>query len=171
MSRCNVCPVPCDIACGDSTACALAATGDPKWIRHVVGRATLRARSPMLVPEKPPATRSPSVAEALALSKRMRDCHHWHKATNCGCGINRCDISRGDRGRVGHHDCFECLRAQDVVRGLIEAAGPAGEEDARQQQGGDKAGTEGAEEATLTAPASADERPVAPTSPSRPGAR
>ena len=60
------------------------------------------------------ATARPSIAASLSLWGRIRACPHWTKSTDCGCGVNECALGKGDRGRVGHHDCFECLKATEA---------------------------------------------------------
>lgn len=59
----------------------------------------------------PRATATGTINATRELFARMKACPHWQKAQDCGCGINRCSLGKGDRGRVGHKDCFECLVA------------------------------------------------------------
>ena len=57
----------------------------------------------------------PSLAESLALFRRLGACPHRSARTDCGCaGLARCALGRGQRGLVNHHDCLDCLRAGET---------------------------------------------------------
>lgn len=51
----------------------------------------------------------PAPAAALEALASVRACPHWTAASDCGCGLNRCALGRGDRGAVSHRDCLDCL--------------------------------------------------------------
>ena len=83
--------------------CASAAT-DPVTVRrraHVLGRSRIAACG-----RPAPLPPTPAVRSRFA---QMQACPNWTKATDCGCGVNRCALGKGDRGMVSHHDCFACL--------------------------------------------------------------
>jgi glycosyltransferase involved in cell wall biosynthesis len=66
------------------------------------------------------ATATGSVTDAIALLKRMRSCVWWEKRTDCGCGVNRCNLGKGRNGQVNHQDCMDCIQEYDAMSSPYE---------------------------------------------------
>lgn len=120
-------PTPCDacefrdrpetchaLASGHRRFCDLVTKGVPGY-RELVRRRTLdepsrpaMARSSVAAAAMP--TR-PSAAESKRRLTLVKGCPHFEKATNCGCGVNRCLIGKGRKGDglVSLTECLECV--------------------------------------------------------------
>jgi glycosyltransferase involved in cell wall biosynthesis len=97
---------------------------DPDDPRHQPGRfEALRRRvagQPALVavpagPRLPDLPSPDRVADQVRLLARMRTCVHWEKRTDCGCGVNRCNLGKGHDGLVNYADCLACIEEYDAV--------------------------------------------------------
>ena len=74
----------------------------------LVSYGEVQARAAPVAPPIEVAHLRASIRDTVSKFARMTRCPHWQKATDCGCGINRCALGWGDRGKVSHKDCFEC---------------------------------------------------------------
>lgn len=103
------CPAcPCPGAClGWPAFCAWAAESpaDPVKLLHIRARSGLPAPAPSAGPADPPDGRT--MAESLALTRRMNDCPYRSRDAACGCSGGRCALRGG--AAVSHLDCFDCL--------------------------------------------------------------
>jgi hypothetical protein len=120
MERCQGCNTPgpwCWLA--STGRCAWLAQRDERgvaiWAAHNVARSLIGPAPdpPVLAPPgvvlEPPL----SVARVRDLWTRMLACPHRGPHA-CGCGaLAACDLGKGSLGTVDHHDCRECLLAQD----------------------------------------------------------
>jgi hypothetical protein len=111
--RCPACNVP------DQPWCWLGAEGacdrlaDEKWARHNVARSPAGPNLPPASPARTPPTAPPTPAAVRDLRARMLACPHRGPHA-CGCGaLAVCALGKGSLGTVDHHDCRECLLAQD----------------------------------------------------------
>lgn len=111
MERCHWCPLA-----GTDKACLplvsrhrrLCELLDPAHPKHHPGYRAIAAQKHEQAEAIEAERRASKTATTRTKFARMKRCPHWEKATDCGCGINRCALGRGDRGRVAHSDCFKC---------------------------------------------------------------
>lgn len=97
-----------------SSPCVLFAESDP-WqaerINILTGKPVLCPKAGRVFPPcRQPAR--PSVAEQVALLRRVQACPHWSRAS-CGCEFGVCAVGKGRDGRVTADDCRRCLDGAD----------------------------------------------------------
>jgi hypothetical protein len=120
---CTNCPCP-GTCLGWPSFCGWAAEDPPDEvkIRHICARSAMAASGEA---PKPVAT-GPSVAEALALVRRVKACPFRSTGPDCGCQGGRCSLRQG--AIVSHLDCFDCVRKyepDDVVGSRDSSSAPS----------------------------------------------